>query len=76
MTKAAKRKYNKHNTIMKKTTRKTSYTSPEVELLVVRCEQNLLTGSNPDGTWDNAIKGGSTWGSNAYDGNNNPYGLE
>ena len=34
---------------MKKTTRKTSYTSPEVELLVVHSEGGILTGSLVNG---------------------------
>ena len=58
------------------TKKKTTYLSPETELLVVRFEGNFCGTGSPDGTWDNSIKGGSNWGSSAYEGNDNPYGLE
>ena len=45
------------------------YSSPLSELLVVRFEEDVLTGS-PDGTWDNSISPGTDWGSD------DDYGLE
>lgn len=49
------------------------YVTPETEVLEVRFEENIMSA---DGKWDNSIKSGSTWGSSAYSGNDNPYGLE
>lgn len=46
------------------------YSSPTTKILVVKIEGSILTGS-PDGSWDNSIKGGSTWDSSEAD-----YGLE
>ena len=51
--------------------KKLLYSAPEAELLVVKFEENFL--QSPDGTWDNSIKGGSTWSS---DDPEDGYGLE
>ena len=45
---------------MKKTTRKTSYTSPEVELLVVRSEGSLLNVSGPGSGYNNSGNAGNS----------------
>ena len=50
--------------------KKLTYEQPSCDLFVVRFEEGVLTGS-PDGTWNNSIKQGSTWGSTEDD-----YGLE
>ena len=50
--------------------KKSLYEAPTTDVLVVRFEEGVLTGS-PDGTWNNSIKQGSTWGSTEDD-----YGLE
>lgn len=51
--------------------KKTTYETPQAELIEVRFEGNLCT--SPQGTWDNSIKKGSTW----YEGDpNEDFGLE
>ena len=52
---------------------KNLYVTPETEVLEVRFEENIMS---PNGSWNNSIKSGSSWGSSAYDNNDNPYGLE
>ena len=51
---------------------KKMYLSPETEVLVVRFEDSLLNSGSPDGTWNKAIKNGSTWDTSDTD----DYGLE
>lgn len=48
------------------------YTQPTTDLLELRSERGILTGS-PDGTWENSIMGGAIlgWGDDSND-----YGLE
>ena len=45
---------------MKQNNQKTTYTSPEVETLVVRCEGGILTLSGQNNTIDDAIN--DDWG--------------
>ena len=51
--------------------KKNLFVIPETDVLEAKFE-GLLCGS-PDGTWDNSIKQGSTWGTS---GDEDPYGLE
>ncbi len=46
------------------------YNAPEMEMLELGIETNVLTGSQ-DGLWDNSIKEGTTWGDGSTD-----YGME
>ena len=58
----------KNNMLMNK--KNSLYEAPTTNILVVRFEGALLTGS-PDGTWNNSIKKGSVWNQDEDD-----YGLE
>ena len=53
--------------------KKLLYEQPKAEVFEIRLRNHVLIGGSPDGSWDNSIKGGTTWGSAEGD---DPYGME
>ena len=51
--------------------KKELYEAPSVETYDLVPESNLLDTASPNGSWDNSIRGGTTWGSSSED-----YGME
>ena len=53
--------------------KKEVYSQPVSEIFELKLLGSVLQGGSPDGTWDNSIRKGTTWGDTTGEEN---YGLE